>query len=356
MDLPQVAQRGRALISFQAGIAQAANRLRSRAEAELAVRQIDAETLPDDLDEVHAVIDGALAESATYASYHVLADWRARNHGPVCHEAFAEIADQVVPLLTALDQGPTTLDSDTTALPPDYYAQVWFHRTTGGWDASPFNGYVHGELIHKQLLTKIFPGGIFAQRRRVAQSAPKKDYGRILDMGASTGHYTLALAETFPNAAITGIDYSVRMLEHARRVANAAGLHWTLLVRGAEATGLDAESFDLVTSYIVLHELPPRLVNAVFAEAFRLLAPGGDMMMADVPRYADLDRMARWRTDVVAKWGGEPYWRASASMDLKAAAEAAGFVDVEAGGLGSRPADHPYVVRGRKPVAKEARR
>src|ERR1700712_5795353 len=216
LDLPQVVQHGRALISFQAGIAQAANRLRTRAEAELAANQIDAETLPDDMDEMHAVIDSVLAGSPAYTGYHLFADWRARSHGVVCHDAFVEIADQVVPVLEALDEGPTTLDAGAGVTPPDWFTEVWFHRTTGGWDASAYNGYVHGELIHKQLLTKIFPGGIFAQRRRVARSAPKAAYARILDMGASTGHYTMALAETFPDAAITGIDYSVRMLGHGR--------------------------------------------------------------------------------------------------------------------------------------------
>jgi hypothetical protein len=36
-------------------------------------------------------------------------------------------------------------------------------------------------------------------------------------------------------------------------------------------------------------------------------------------------------------------------MDLAAAARAAGFVDVTAGGIGPAPIRHPYVLAGRKP-------
>jgi SAM-dependent methyltransferase len=121
-------------------------------------------------------------------------------------------------------------------------------------------------------------------------------------------------------------------------------------VRPAEDTGFPAESFDFVTSYNLLHELPPPVIEAVFAEAFRLLAPGGDMLMSDVPRFSELDRLTAWRFDHLAKWGGEPFWRASASMDLAAAAERAGFVAVKAGGIGPAPTRHPYLVQGRKPA------
>jgi ubiquinone/menaquinone biosynthesis C-methylase UbiE len=248
-----------------------------------------------------------------------------------------------------LDNGPTEFDT-TPASPPAYWAETDFHRTAGGWDASPFNGYVHGEVLHKLMLAKMFPGDIFAQRRDAARAAPRRDYARILDMGASSGHYTVALSEVFAHAEITGIDLSPRMLEHARRSGNARQAAWPVFVRPAEDTGFAGGSFDFVTSYNLLHEMPPPVIEAVLAEAFRLLTPGGDMLMSDVPRTADLDRMTAWRFDYVAKWGGEPFWRASAAMDLAEAARRAGFVDVRAGGIGPAPTRHPYVLQGRKPA------
>ena len=29
---------------------------------------------------------------------------------------------------------------------PDYWSNVWFHRTAGGWDASEYHGYVHAQI------------------------------------------------------------------------------------------------------------------------------------------------------------------------------------------------------------------
>jgi SAM-dependent methyltransferase len=86
----------------------------------------------------------------------------------------------------------------------------------------------------------------------------------------------------------------------------------------------------------------------LFDEIFRVLRPGGDFLIADVKRTRDHDRLTAWRFDWLAKWGGEPYWRATAAMDFAALARDAGFVDVEAYGMA--PTGDPHVVRGRKPA------
>ena len=133
------------------------------------------------------------------------------------------------------------------------------------------------------------------------------------------------------------------MLEHALRTANSHGWGWQLWQCPAEATGFANASFDLVASYILLHELPETAVRAVFAEALRVLEPGGQMLMSDVTRYADLDAQAVWKADRAARFGGEPHWRESAQLDLAAIAHDAGFCDVSATGI------YPHVVMGRKP-------
>ena len=136
-------------------------------------------------------------------------------------------------------------------------------------------------------------------------------------------------------------------MEHAQRVANAHGWDWQLYQRSAEDTKFDAERFDLVASYILLHEIPVSAMKAVFKEAFRVLKPGGDMIMSDVTRFSDMDKLSVWKADQGAKFGGEPHWRESASQDLAELAREAGFVDVNA--AGDAPYNYPYVVQGRKP-------
>ena len=169
-------------------------------------------------------------------------------------------------------------------------------------------------------------------------------------MGASSGHYTVALLDVFPHAEISGIDLSLRMLEHAHAAV-------TPVAPPSNSPFVSPRTPDfrrkLRLRHLVnlLHELPPSAIEAVFAEAFRLLAPGDDMLMSDVPRYAELDRLTAWRYDHIAKLGGEPFWRASASIDLAAAAKRAGFADVVAGGIGPAPIRRPYLVQGRKPLS-----
>lgn len=348
MEAPALAQRGRASLDFQAGISKATFGLHFASEAELAMKGVNAQTMPDDMDERHALVVETLADSKIFKIRELFGEWASRTHGAHCDEAFEERRAVIEPYLKSLDEGPATLDYGDGEQAPSYWSKVWFHRTTGGWDHIDHTGYVHGELVHKQLVARGYGGDIFGQRRAAAQQAPRRDYKEILDIGCGSGHFTQALQETFPEAQITGIDWSARMLEQARRVANEKGWNWKLMVKGGENSGFADESFDLVTTFILFHEAPPRIIKSVLEEAFRMLKPGGDIIMADVPRYAEIDKMASWRYDYLAKWGGEPYWRASASMDLVQICKDIGYVDVE--GATQAPSHAYYVLRAHKPA------
>ncbi len=275
-------------------------------------------------------------------------EWHSRQHGLIAVEAFEDLKPGVTELLSRYDNGPSRLFAEEDFEPPGYWDGVEIHRTRGGWDGHPYMGFVHGEIVHRLIVDATYPGGIFKQRRMVAGLAPKDQYGRILEMGCSTGHFTQALAETYPDAEITGVDLSIRALEHALRTGNACGCRWGLYRRAAEDTGFDDESFDLVSSYILLHEMPADAIHAAFAEAFRVLQPGGDLIMSDVARYADMNKVQEWQADQLARFGGEPFWRESASLDLVAELKDAGFEEVEGRALGEY--GYPYVVSARKPA------
>lgn len=343
---PPLDQRGRASVNFMLHLSRGSRPARAAADAELASILPDPAALPDDLDQRHARIVQSLGGSRAWRASQLVSEWHSRMHGLVAREAFEDIRDRIEPVMARYQtDGPATLEpAPAGAAAPFYWDGVHFHRTAGGWEEHEHQGYIHGEIVHRKLVDGLYPGGIFRQRRQVAAMPPRETYAHILDMGASTGHFTAALQETYPDAEITGVDLSLRTLEHAQRVANANGWAWKLYQRPAESTGLADGTFDLVASYILLHELPAEAIRAVFAEAFRVLAPGGDMIMSDVTRYADMDKIGQWRADAGARWGGEPYWRESASLDLAEVARAAGFVDVRAEGY------YPHVVQGRKPA------
>jgi SAM-dependent methyltransferase len=346
MDL-HLAQRGRALVDWEVAARQTANALHAKAVASLVQQGLTAEKLPDDMEERYAVIEGALADSPTYRARGLLGEWCAKNHGLAAQEAFEEVRDQVVADLDAQREGPTTLEVLPHFEPPAYFTKAWFHRTEGGWDAGDYNGAVHARIIQARYLSKCFPGDGAGDRRRTLRQAPERPYRRILEFGASSGQFTAAISDVFPEAEVWGVDPSIRMLEEAQRVGNAAGRAWKLFVGVGEDTRFESGSFDMVTAFATHHELPPRIVKAWFDEAYRLLAPGGVVLFADVARYANIDKYAAWGFDWVARYHGEPYWRASAMMDLGEAARASGFMEAEARGLTAY--DYPHIVIGQKP-------
>ncbi|MCS6987562.1 MAG: class I SAM-dependent methyltransferase [Sphingomonadaceae bacterium] len=344
-------QRGRAEMEFLVDLALAARPLEARWRAEIEDAGLTADALPEDLDARHAVVERALARSDAFATAALVGDFASVEHGRAAQAAFDEVADALRPRLAELEaQGPATLEANPQLVPPAYWDGVWFHRTTGGWNGHPEMGFIHGELIHRHYVARTFPGDIFAQRARVLSRLPQAARAKVrtvCELGTSSGHYTVALQRTLPDAHITGVELSLPMLRQAQRVANAHGWPWRLVQGPAEATGLPGNSFDLVTSYILLHELPAEAANAVWREAYRLCRPGGWVLMADVTPYRALDRLAAWRADWLARRGGEPWWRESASMDHAEAARQAGFVDVTEGGLDGAP--YPWVTLGRKP-------
>lgn len=338
----QLRQRGRASVDFLVHLGKSSASVREAANADIARAVPDPDVLPDDLDERMAHMQDLLSGSDANATQRLVGDWHGRAHGRIAAEAFEELLEELEPVLKQAEQGPATLERNPDLKLPDYWDGVDFHRTAGGWDRHPHQGMVHGEIIHRRMVDRLFPGGIFATRRKVAEMAPKDHYDTILDMGASSGHFTTGLQLAYPDANISGVELSAQMLEHAWRTANANGWNWKLYQRAAEDTGFAEDSFDLVSSFILLHELPASAIRAVFAEAFRVCKPGGDMIMSDVTRYADLDKLSAWKADRGAAFGGEPHWRESAMLDLAEIARDAGFVDVKAEGI------YPHVVQGRK--------
>lgn len=340
---PRLRQRGRASIDFLGQLIAARGAVRVQIDDDIKSANVSSETLPDDIDTANDVMEGALEASNAFHALDLIAEWHSRRYGAIVTEVFEEIEPELSPILETLLTGKASLTLDPELQAPDYWNGVDFHRTEGGWDGHPHMGYIHGELIHKKLIDVLSPTGIFKQRGEVARMAPKDHYRRILDMGCSSGHYTTMLAQAYPEAKIVGVDLSARMLEHALRTANNTGLAWELHQCAAENTPFEDGSFDFVTSYILLHEMPAKAIRAMFSEAFRLLEPGGDLVMSDVPRYADMDKIAVWKADREAKYGGEPHWRSSASLDLAALARDIGFESVSASGI------YPHVLIASKP-------
>lgn len=103
------------------------------------------------------------------------------------------------------------------------------------------------------------------------------DGRRLLDLASGTGEIAMLSHEL--GYRVTGLDWAEPMLHRARAKAAAAGADVTFLQADAERTMLPPASQDvIVTRHLVWTLVDPA---AAFAEWFRLLAPGGQLLIID---------------------------------------------------------------------------
>jgi SAM-dependent methyltransferase len=138
---------------------------------------------------------------------------------------------------------------------------------------------------------------------------------RLLDLGCGTGLLTGRIRRAFPRASVVGFDFSHGMLRHAAE--HGQGDVW---VQG-DATRLPFRGgrFDTIVSTEAFHWFPDQ--RAAVAECFRVLVPGGRLLVALVnPPVEGVSSVMYMGSRLV----GQPfYWPTRQRM--RALVEAAGF-------------------------------
>ncbi len=135
-----------------------------------------------------------------------------------------------------------------------------------------------------------FEHGIATSARK---GLPKKFTGqaKVLDLGCGNGMTTMALCAEMKNVHIVGVDieptmlkqYEARVIEGQKSTLRDANISITVTQNDALQflKGCEANSFDVVVSGYVLHNLPQQVRSEIVKEIARVLRPNGRFVNGD---------------------------------------------------------------------------
>ena len=140
-------------------------------------------------------------------------------------------------------------------------------------------------------------------RQDIIRLIPDHD-ARILDLCCGTGDQLKRLADAgFSN--LTGVDVSPDML----KVAGKGNKITTLLTCDVQHTGLPGASFDIIIICLAVHEKPAHVQNNMLAEAKRLLAPDGQLILVDFSLDDQAKMTSRIAATMIERLAGKTHYR-----------------------------------------------
>lgn len=149
---------------------------------------------------------------------------------------------------------------------------------------------------------------------------------RVLDVGCGTGTLLLQLASHVREARLAGVDADPEMLRQAEAKAAAAGIGMELTPAWADALPFGDGAFDVVLSSLFFHHLQPPDKQQSLREIWRVLRPGGRVLIADFGRSASW--LGRGSFQLIRLLDGYSNTLDHAQGRLPEFIAGAGFVDV----------------------------
>lgn len=243
-------------------------------------------------------------------------------------DAFYDNADAYLAEMEVADNsGPGKLE-----LNPDMdiplYCKHEIHMQPGGYVGDPLGGYIY------HYGTNNFWEGRNSQDEMdtvLAKGVPVPEDGkvkRILHMGCSSGQLTLRLKELYPDAEVWGIDVGGPMVRYAHMRAVDLGVGANFRQALAEDTGFPDGYFDIVTSFLLFHEVSAEGAEDIINEAHRVVRPGGVFYSRDMRDWDVMPNPSAfqlYQSHWINRWNHEVWQREHRSNDYPKLMAKAGF-------------------------------
>jgi ubiquinone/menaquinone biosynthesis C-methylase UbiE len=163
---------------------------------------------------------------------------------------------------------------------PAYYRRN-FHWQTDGYFSE------HSAEVYELGVELLFRGTADVMRRQIIppitrfiRAAGGPEHLRLLDVACGTGRSLHQIARAHPSLRLYGADLSPAYIRIARkRLEHVPEV--TLAVENAEALPWADATFDVATSVYLFHELPRNARRNVARELFRVVRPGGLVVIED---------------------------------------------------------------------------
>jgi ubiquinone/menaquinone biosynthesis C-methylase UbiE len=214
---------------------------------------------------------------------------------------------------------------------PSYYVQNFHHQTDGYLSDLSANLYdLQVEIL--------FGGTADAMRRRVLAplqeglktfaTVPAKQI-KILDAACGTARTLQAVRAMLPQVGLFGLDLSTAYLRKANeQLSRIPGELPQLLQGNIEEMPYVDNYFHAITCVFLFHELPGPARQKAIEECYRVLKPGGTLVICDSIQLSDSPEMQPLMENF-HKVFHEPYYRSYMADDLVDRLHRAGFTEVQ---------------------------
>jgi ubiquinone/menaquinone biosynthesis C-methylase UbiE len=209
---------------------------------------------------------------------------------------------------------------------PAYYRRN-FHWQTDGYFSE------HSAVVYELGVELLFRGTADVMRRQIIPpvtrflraSGDDPRNVRLLDIACGTGRTLHQLAQALPGLRLYGVDLSPAYVRIAQKRLDDVFELVALATENAEALPYADATFDIATSVYLFHELPRKARRNVVREMFRVVRPGGLLVLED---SAQLSESAEIKTALRSFPGEfhEPFYNDYLEDDLADLLREVGFV------------------------------